>query len=714
MALFTGLVGVVTGLGVAKLLLAPLGDRAGVDPFASNAPHVQWGYTAQVNGKTIKAGETFRDCDDCPQMALIPPGSYRLPSSYLETHASNPFAALIVNARPLRDPSPIRKISRPFAIGVYEVTRRQFQRFVDETGYNTGPGCQGVGQPQKGNGFLPIVFDLSLDWKNPGFGQTDEHPVVCVDWNDAKAYANWLSMKTGRHYRLPHEHEWEYGTVIEKPSGSGREEYRLRMTSLAESLGEQESDFACDYANGQDADLPKKLDGMRLFSAFAIYPCSDGHVHTAPVGSLKPNGIGLYDVIGNVWEWTRSCNSSLTALREEHDYWDSRAGFGANCNARIIRGGGWAGTHINSELNQNRDFLHYWKKNTWTGFRVVRSFESEKSIEMFGAVSGAPELAQVLMVQPKSRMWISSPTVVGLYGSLALDDLPAEGLLGVLQHGDPIQVSESFPISTGNRLMDRYLPKKRWVWTKDGRYGFVHARNLSSEAPLARPNSDSVPSPYHSGEILKDCEGCPETVVIPTGQFLMGSGQVPSTPIHEVSIEYPFAMGREEITRGQWKQCVLDKGCSAEPLTQWKEDTDAKPIRVPWAEAKKFTQWLSERTNAVYRLPSSTEWEYAVLGQISSDGQQEKKGGKRVNPYKLTGIGAGLNEWTEDCAHPTFAETIAGEPGKPTDGSPRLNGFCHLRVVRDDARTGKNPNLIRTKHKSDYTGFRLIRDLVVK
>ena len=119
-----------------------------------------------------------------------------------------------------------------FAAGQYEVKRIEFEQFIQNTGYDMSGGCYGATESG-------IQLGENLSWRNPGYPVSDDHPVVCVSWNDAKAYADWLSKKTGSSYRLFTEAEWEY--------------IARAGTNTIRFWGDSEE--GCEFANGADLDL---------------------------------------------------------------------------------------------------------------------------------------------------------------------------------------------------------------------------------------------------------------------------------------------------------------------------------------------------------------------------------------------------------------------------------------------------------------------------
>jgi formylglycine-generating enzyme required for sulfatase activity len=230
-----------------------------------------------------------------------------------------------------------------FSIGKYEVKVGEFRKFVNATNYRTeaekGDGCFALGSDGK------WAKQSSVNWKNPGFSQTDKHPVVCVSWNDAAEFGEWLTKQSGRTFRLPTEAEWEYAA---RGGTSGRNYWG------------NGTDDACRYANVADRKFKQK------FSGATIHECDDGYLYTAPAGSYKPNGFGLYDMIGNVWEWTGDWFG-------ESYYGDSPRNNpqGPSSGAlRVIRGGSWRSRPADVRTSSRRERTPG-HRFSYLGFRLV-------------------------------------------------------------------------------------------------------------------------------------------------------------------------------------------------------------------------------------------------------------------------------------------------------------------------------------------------------
>jgi len=274
-------------------------------------------------------GATFKDCDRCPEMVIIPSGSFEMGAPLFEGGD---------------DETPIHevRIARPAAVGKYEVTRREFRAFVTETNYADANECKiwaKVGLER--HAWEDSSFKT---WRNPGFPQTEQDPVVCVSWVDAKAYAQWLSGKTGKHYRLPSEAEWEYAARGD--------------TSSMFFFGPEKREL-CDYGNGVDISSEFKWQNKL---------CNDGYgARTAPVGSFRPNAFGVYDTIGNVWEWVEDCWHATYAGAPA----DGGAWVEGDCKSRVIRGGSWL-NDARFLRSAHRNTLYYEYRRSNTGFRVAR------------------------------------------------------------------------------------------------------------------------------------------------------------------------------------------------------------------------------------------------------------------------------------------------------------------------------------------------------
>jgi formylglycine-generating enzyme required for sulfatase activity len=252
----------------------------------------------------------------------------------------------------LREQPPINvRIAHRLGVAKFEVTRAQFSVFARETRWNPDGPCA-VLEDGPENRWGPRA---DRDWRNPGFDQTDQHPVVCVNIKDAVAYTDWLSRKTGHRYRLPSGGEWEYAA-------------RAGATT-ARPWGTQISG-ACEVANGSDISRANAHNRGALDPA-RFFPCNDGHVYTAPVGSFKANAFGLHDMLGNVLEWTSDCLNT----RQDNAFTDGRARRTGDCQSQINRGGAWNNSPKYVRFaTQHADLID--DRNSVLGFRVVREMDA--------------------------------------------------------------------------------------------------------------------------------------------------------------------------------------------------------------------------------------------------------------------------------------------------------------------------------------------------
>ena len=282
---------------------------------------------AERRRRELEPGRRFRDCDACPQMVVVPAGSFMMGSPPGEEGRFD-------NEGPVHRVS----IAEPLAVGVHEVTRGEFARFVRETSRSTGNACR-VWDSNEGK----VVERSGLNWRNPGFAQADRHPVVCVNWDDAQSYVRWLSRETGERYRLLSESEWEY--------------VARAGTRTARYWGESESG-QCRYGNGADASTTFD---WRV-------SCSDGHARTSPVGSYTKNGFGLHDVLGNAWEWVQDCwNEDYAGAPGNGRAWER-----GDCSQRVVRGGSWVDKPRNLRSAVRYGFASG-DRDYDVGFRIART-----------------------------------------------------------------------------------------------------------------------------------------------------------------------------------------------------------------------------------------------------------------------------------------------------------------------------------------------------
>jgi formylglycine-generating enzyme len=234
-------------------------------------------------------------------------------------------------------------ITQPFYLGVHEVTVGQFRQFVEATHYQTRAETDGLGAKGWNADKQQVELGTQYTWKNPGYPQTDKHPVVLVDWNDATAFCDWLSKLEGRHYRLPTEAEWEYACRA--------------GTNTRYHSGDDENSLAT-VGNISDQST------LKLFPTWTALKVSDGNVFPAPVGSYQPNAWGLYDMHGNALEWCEDWYWEYD-LRETTDPKGS-----VISSKKVVRGGSWVDFPLQCR-SASRDMYGMNERGISLGFRVL-------------------------------------------------------------------------------------------------------------------------------------------------------------------------------------------------------------------------------------------------------------------------------------------------------------------------------------------------------
>jgi formylglycine-generating enzyme required for sulfatase activity len=289
------------------------------------------------------------------ELVLIPAGEFKMGSGESAEESAAFFKKTygedFLTADFFKDEHPQHRvrITKPFYLGTYHVTRGQFRQFVADTAYKTDaekgerPGAFGWDPDKKAFG-----FNEKYSWRNAGFEQTDEHPVVNVSWNDAVEFCKWLSKKESKTYRLPTEAEREYAC-------------RAGTTTR--------------YYSGNDPETLATVGNVADAAAKAQFPewpwtikANDGYVFTAPVGKFKPNAFGLYDMHGNAWQW---CADSAGADYYAASPVDDPTG-PASGNGRVLRGGSWV-SGPDDARSAVRIAHSPGDRGNFAGFRVART-----------------------------------------------------------------------------------------------------------------------------------------------------------------------------------------------------------------------------------------------------------------------------------------------------------------------------------------------------
>jgi len=253
-------------------------------------------------------------------------------------------------------------------------------------------------------------------------------------------------------------------------------------------------------------------------------------------------------------------------------------------------------------------------------------------------------------------------------------------------------------------------------------------------------------------DAFRDCAACPEMVMVPAGEFIMGSppserGRNPDEgPQRKVTFARPFAAGKYEVTFAQWDACVAEAGCTHKPGDNGWGRGKRPIINVSWNDAQQFVGWLVKKTSKPYRLLTEAEWEYAARGTTkATDPQSPFSTGPTINYSQANydanfvyGVGAkmgvyrqktldvgsfkpnafGLNdmhgnvwEWVEDCYKDSYARA-------PTDGSAVTSRKCMLNILRGGA-WNYYPQLLRSAYRyasapgvrTENAGFRVARSM---
>ena len=645
-----------------------------------------------------------------PEMVRVSPGTFIMGAPSGEANSGD-------NERPQREVN----INYIFEVGKYEVTRGQFAAFVNDSssGYSSEE-CTG----------------LENNWQDPGFTQTDDHPVVCVSWNNAQAYAKWLSEKTGHNYRLLTEAEWEYVA-------------RAGTTTA--------------YHFGNDA-IPVENDALPDISEYARYRRSNGY-GTIAVGSLKPNDWGLHDVHGNVWEWVEDCWADYTVNTPT----DGSARGGCRTTERIVRRGGSWLNDFGPLRSANRDPGRQDEQSStnFNGFRIAFT-----PLEITAPPSDRVEL-NITRRSGEEPFFAERRLKVDIEETHT--DQPVTMTLQLDEGGNKVVSisTSSVTISTSSVTISTtsitiILPsdgdkERTATFTLTAKNAGNTTATLVAKDNLGNMHTVKIPVVVEEVVIvdaLTRLENDPffdKMVRVPPGTFIMGSPPTEEGrdldgnegPQHEVTIPYAFEVGQYEVTRGQYKIFIEETGfrpadsrfhsCQSEFTWQkpgFEQADDHPVVCIGWMDAAGYVEWLNTVTDAKetgreFRLLSEEEWEYAAragttstyyfgdtistaqANYSSSAGTVQVGNYNNPNKFGLYDVHGNVWEWVKDCVR-----------GANYDNKPLLNGRAVegcgdliARVIRggswsDGAAELRSANrAFLTNNHNNSRGFRIARTI---
>ena len=273
-----------------------------------------------------RPGTVLRDCPTCPLLTVVPTGRFEQGS-----------AVGLPGSSRFEQPRHEVVIAGLLAMSSRTVTVGEFGEFAAATNREM-QGCDTYDGEWR--------HRPKASWRDPGFTQTAMHPVTCASWNDAVAYARWMSAKTAHRYRLPTAAEWEYAA---------------RAGGEALQPWEASGQGACASANVAD------LSAGRRFPGWKVFACDDGYTYTAPVASFKANAFGLNDMLGNVLQWTEDC----WHVDYVGAHADGSARVDGDCTDHELRGGSWFTSPAYVRASYRNHFAADYRTSS-VGFRLVR------------------------------------------------------------------------------------------------------------------------------------------------------------------------------------------------------------------------------------------------------------------------------------------------------------------------------------------------------
>ena len=610
-----------------------------------------------------------------PEMVRVLPGTFIMGAPSGEANSDQN------NERPQRKVN----INYHFEVGKYEVTRGQFAAFVNDSSSDYSPEeCTG------GN-----------NWQDPRFTQTDDHPVVCVSWNNAQAYAKWLSGKTGHNYRLLTEAEWEY--------------VARAGTTTAYHFGNTIDTTQANYSSAG----------------------------TVQVGSYDPNKFGLYDVHGNVWEWVEDCWN----LYDDDTPTDGSAREGCRATEPIVkRGGSWS-NDFGPLRSANRDPGQQDEEGSKNvnGFRIAFT-----PLEITAPPSDRVELN--ITNRDGEKFFDTRLLAVNIEETHT--DEPVEVSLQLDEGGGAVVSISTSSVTISTTSITIILPsngsKKRTAeFTLTARNAGNTTATLVAKDNLGNMHTVKIPVVVEEVETaLTRLENDPffdKMVRVPPGTFIMGSregeGEPDERPQHEVTIPYAFEVGQYEVTRGQYSIFIEEtefrpdtnfRSCESERTWQNPdfEQTDEHPVVcIGWMDAAAYVAWLSSVTGDDYRLLTEEEWEYAAragttstyyFGDTISTAQANYSNanagtvpvGNYNNPneFDLYDVHGNVWEWVKDCYRDYNQKILNG--GAVTDCSTGSRRVIRGGSWSDGATELRSANrAFLTNNHNNSRGFRIARTI---
>ena len=560
------------------------------------------------------------------ELVLIPAGEFEMGSSWDEIRTFRKQAKELdlidwyAKHAPDEGPKHRVKLTRPFYMGKYEVTVAQFRQFVQETNYKTEVESSG-----RGGQTLRLMtgewqHNPDLNWKNAGFKQDDNHPVVQVTINDAKRFCQWLGKKEGepKRYSLPTEAQWEYacraGTTTQFNSGEDPSELQ-HVANLGDAA------FKREFAATERRSLA----------------WDDGYAFTAQVGKFRPNAFGLYDMHGNVSEYCRDHWSPT--------FYEQSPLVNPVAPAAwfiLTRGGNWLYGYAGYSRSAHRHPEIPDVRTSSYGFRVVWTIkrgddikvkieldhtEAEKSL-----AAVAPSELQAGTEAEKSR------AVAASVESPATDETEESPPLAASNESPASDEAEKSPaVAASNELPAKERQERT---AKALEIPVKYSNDVGMELALIPPGEFEMGSTWE--EISTFQKRAKERELDDWyKQRLLDEG-----PKHRVKLTRPFYMGKYEVTVGQFRQFVQEANYKTEaesnapggwilrPMTadriwdsdcNWRnpgfEQDDNHPVvLVSINDANRFCQWLSQKEGEPkrYSLPTEAQWEYACRADTTT------------------------------------------------------------------------------------------------